>query len=77
MKRVYHPTLPSFQDIPDGDVDAWVETGWLKSPSKKVEYGELPEVGDHPGIARVPVLEDTSRTTTTSGGTAAGGTATT
>jgi hypothetical protein len=79
MKRVYHPTLPSWQDVPDGDVDSWVESGWLKSPAKKVEYGELPEVGSHPGIASVPVLEGVSRsarttpaTTTTTSGSAAG-----
>jgi hypothetical protein len=78
MKRVYHPTLPSWQDVPDGDVDSWVESGWLKSPAKKVEYGELPEVGSHPGIASVPVLEDVSRSSattsvsTTTSGSAAG-----
>ena len=65
MKRVYHPTLSSWQDVPDGDVDSWAESGWLKSPSKKVEYGDLPEVGSHPGIASVPVLEDVTRSSAT------------
>jgi hypothetical protein len=77
MKRVYHPTLPSWQDVPDDAVDSWAESGWLKSKAKNVDYGELPEVGSHPGIAAVPVLEDVSRSTattsaatTTSGSTA-------
>lgn len=64
--RVYHPSLPSWQDIPESQVEAWVESGWLKSKSKNVDYGDLPEVGSHPGVAAVPVLEDVSRTTTRS-----------
>jgi hypothetical protein len=75
MKRVYHPTLPSWQDVPDGDVDSWAEAGWLKSQSKKLDYGDLPEVGSHPGIAAVPVLEDVSRTTAPATATTSGTTA--
>jgi hypothetical protein len=66
--RVYHPSLPSWQDVPESRVDSWVESGWLKSKSKNVDYGDLPEIGSHPGIAAVPVLEDVSRTTTRSSG---------
>lgn len=68
FKRVYHPTLNSWQDVPEADVDSWAEAGWRKTAPKHVDTSNLPEVGDTPGIARVPVLEDTSRTTT-SGGT--------
>lgn len=39
-KRVYHPTLPTYRDVPSGDVDAWVEAGWRKSRPKGVEVDE-------------------------------------
>lgn len=66
-KRVYHPTLNSWQDVPDADVDQWAEAGWRKTAPKHVTTDGLPEPGDTPGIARVPVLEDVSRATTTGG----------
>lgn len=30
-KRVYHPTLNSWADVPDGDVSAWTRKGWKAS----------------------------------------------
>jgi hypothetical protein len=29
---VFHPTLPTTQDVPDEAVDEWLEQGWLKEP---------------------------------------------
>lgn len=72
MKRVFHPTLGSFEDVPDADVDQWVEAGWRKTAPKHVDARTFPEVGSHPGIAQVPVLEATSSTTTTTGGSSVG-----
>ena len=66
MKRVYHPTLNTWQDVPDGDVDSWADAGWRKTAPKHVDTSDLPEVGSHPGYATIPVLEDVSSTTTTS-----------
>ena len=65
-KRVFHPTLESFEDVPDDAVDAWAAAGWRKTAPKHVDTSALPEVGSHPGFAQIPVLEDTSVTTTTS-----------
>lgn len=39
MPSLYHPTIPDVvrEDVPDDQVDAWVEQGWLKSePKSKV-----------------------------------------
>lgn len=66
MKRVYHPNLDSFQDVPDSDVEQWAGAGWLKSPGKAhTSADSYPTVGDHPGFATIPVLEDTSPEVTT------------
>lgn len=35
MKRVYHPNLSSWYDVPEDQVDAWAEAGWVdKRPEK-------------------------------------------
>ena len=44
-KRVYHPSLNSWQDVPDGDVDRWAEAGWRKSKPKHADDYDAPEVG--------------------------------
>lgn len=32
---IYHPTIPDVtNDVPKGDVERWVEQGWMKSESK-------------------------------------------
>lgn len=32
---VYHPTIPKVSnEVPKGDVEKWVEQGWLKSEPK-------------------------------------------
>lgn len=36
-KRVFHPTLNSWKDVPEGDVDTWVELGWRKTKPKHVD----------------------------------------
>lgn len=64
-KRVFHPTLNSFEDVPDGDVEKWAAAGWRKTAPKHIDTDEFPEVGSHPGYAQIPVLEDVSSTTTT------------
>lgn len=65
MKRVFHPSLDSWQDVPDGDVDAWSKAGWLKSQPKHVDLSEAPKVGEHPGIAAV-VVDNSTETPTVS-----------
>ena len=45
LKRVYHPTLDYFKDVPEGDVDRWADAGWRKTKPKHVDDSERPEVG--------------------------------
>lgn len=54
MKRVYHPTLASYQDVADDAVDSWVEAGWRKTAPKHINADLLPEVGSSPGVAAAP-----------------------
>ena len=57
MKRVYHPTAKAWQDVPDSDVEAWSDQGWLKSKPKHfadVRADELPPVGE--GYVNPPVV---------------------
>lgn len=77
MKRVYHPTLASFQDVPDDAVDAWVDAGWRKTAPKHINADLLPEVGSSPGVAAAPsesqdfsAVVDTGTTTTATTATA-------
>lgn len=28
MKRIYHPTLNEFRDVPEGDAEKWQKVGW-------------------------------------------------
>lgn len=72
--RLYHPTLDSWQDVPNGDVKGWTDAGWkAKNPGQVNETG-APPVGEHPGFADIPVLESSTTTTTPVGST--GGTTT-
>lgn len=41
---VYHPTIPKvFYEVAKGDVQAWVDQGWLKSEPKVSREAEAPE----------------------------------
>lgn len=55
FKRVYHPTLDSWKDVPAEAVDEWAEAGWRKTPGKHHTTEGLPGVGEHPGFAEIPV----------------------
>ena len=74
MRRVYHPTLPSFHDVKASDADKWKKAGWRLTAPDHVDESDAPKVGEGRGVVdiprEVPLLEDTSRTTTTSGTTA-------
>jgi hypothetical protein len=69
LKRIYHPTLDSFQDVPEGSVDEWAEAGWRKTAPKHVTTDGLPEVGSFPGLVDVPRDPDTGSTSAGTGGT--------
>lgn len=79
MVRVFHPALPSFEDVPASRVEEWVAQGWKKTAPRdvKLDVDSLPPVGEHPGIPQVPVLESTSRTTRSTTGSRAAGSTTT
>lgn len=46
MKRVYHPTLNSWQDVPDDAVKDWTEAGWKATRPKHVDDSEALPVGE-------------------------------
>lgn len=46
MKRVFHPTLNAFKDVPAGDVEKWVAAGWSKSKPKHVDDSDSQKPGD-------------------------------
>ena len=74
MRRVYHPTLPSFHDVKASDADKWKKAGWRLTAPDHVDESDAPKVGEGRGVVdiprEIPLLEDTSTTTTTSGTTA-------
>ena len=45
--RVYHPTTPSFQDVPAGAVKDWEDQGWLSKSPGLVDESEHVGVGDY------------------------------
>ena len=75
MRRVYHPTLPSFHDVKASDADKWKKAGWRLTAPDHVDESDAPKVGEGRGVVdmprEIPVLEDTSRTTTPTATTAA------
>ena len=67
-RRVYHPTLNSFHDVKASDADKWKKAGWRLTAPDHVDESDAPKVGEGRGYVdvprEVPLLEDTSRTTT-------------
>lgn len=57
MKRVYHPGLDTWQDVPDDNVTEWAEAGWLTKKPKHVDDSAYP-VADAPPVS-VPVVDNT------------------
>lgn len=45
MKRVYHPSLNAWQDVPDEAVKEWVQAGWLDKRPTHADDSEAREVG--------------------------------
>ena len=76
-RRVYHPTLDAWQDVPKADGDKWKAGGWRLTKPEHVDDSGALAPGQHPGYAQVPVLEDTTRTTTPTATAAAPATTTT
>lgn len=69
VRRVYHPTLNSWHDVKASDADKWKKAGWRLTAPDHVDESDAPKVGEGRGyvdISRetVPLLEDTSSTTT-------------
>jgi hypothetical protein len=81
VRRVYHPTLNSFHDVKASDADKWKKAGWRLTAPDHVDESDAPKVGEGRGVVdiprEIPVLEDTSRTTTPTATTAAPATTTT
>lgn len=46
MKRVFHPTMNAWKDVPEGDVEKWVEGGWKKAKPKHVDDSDAHKPGD-------------------------------
>ena len=68
VRRVYHPTLNSFHDVKASDADKWKKAGWRLTAPDHVDESDAPKVGEGRGYVdvprEVPLLEDTSRTST-------------
>lgn len=67
MKRLYHPTNNAWQDVPDGDVEAWSKAGWHKTKGKHIDDSEALPVGEAytapvlvPAVDEKPVTESRS-----------------
>lgn len=43
-RRVYHPSLNAYQDVPVGDVPEWVEQGWRKTAPAHFDPAIAPPV---------------------------------
>lgn len=46
MKRVYHPTLNSWQDVPDADAKNWTDAGWRATKPAHVDDSDALPVQD-------------------------------
>lgn len=46
MKRVYHPSLNAWHDVPEDAVESWKDAGWLKTKPKHVDDGEALPPGE-------------------------------
>lgn len=55
MKRVYHPTLSSWQDVPDEAAAGWKDAGWRLTRPDHVDDSEAPPVGEGYVAPAVPV----------------------
>lgn len=45
MKRVFHPTLNSWQDVSDDQVDSWKDAGWRVTKPDHVDDSDALPVG--------------------------------
>lgn len=59
MKRVYHPTLPMWEDVPEKDVEQWKDAGWrVTKPAHVDDSDALPVGAFHvPSVPVDPVIE--------------------
>lgn len=57
MRRVYHPGLDTWRDVPADAVTEWTDAGWLTKKPKHVDDSASP-VADAPP-APVPVVDNT------------------
>lgn len=58
LRRVYHPTLPAWQDVPDKDVDAWADAGWRKTKPKDLDDSGALAPGDYVPPVELDAPED-------------------
>lgn len=52
-RRVYHPTLDAFQDVPSGDAEKWKASGWRLTRPAHVTDGADSDVENEPVIVTV------------------------
>ena len=69
MKRVFHPTNNAWQDVPEGDVDAWSKAGWHKTKGKHIDDSEALPVGE--SYVSPPVVVESATETRTATAAAA------
>lgn len=70
MRRIYHPHMNEYRDIPASNADSWKASGWrmtnpghvtaregLDGPARAVTDTFPTRVGDNPGVETIPTLE--------------------
>ena len=46
IKRVYHPTLNTYKDVPVSDVASWAEAGWRKTAPAHFDPSQAPRLDE-------------------------------
>lgn len=44
VRRVYHPRLKSWKDVPAGRVEEWKAAGWRVTPPRHFDPGQAPRL---------------------------------
>ena len=55
ITRVYHPSLPAWQDVPKAAVKDWTDAGWKATKPKHVDDDDAPGVGQWSPVDVLPV----------------------
>lgn len=60
LKRVFHPSLNAWQDVPEGDIQSWKDAGWRMTKPDHVDLSGAAPVGEALVTPPVAVVVDTT-----------------